>query len=418
MSKKPAPSPDAADDSFEQAIAAQATQAPAPAPAPAAIRELSAPEAFFAAIRESKPNQTALAKQAKSDPALARHVDSKGFNALTLALLVKKPELAKVLIEVGSELNCSSQGMGWNPLVVACAAAPGEDQIARLLLEKGANPSSKTHDGLYALTSACTYGNLALAHLLLDKGALAHPPDAGWLPIVAAAGASEALLSLIIERGGDPKGTLSAANGYGPLHHAARSGNLAGARMLIDKGAKIDSPSADGETPLHFAAQREDPAMAKLLLSAGADARLENGRRMTPAEIAATPELGKALEKAAGGKRVASPLAGKKAKAAGILAAAKKATKKTPAKKIPAKKTAKAMGALAAKAAKEIAAPAAARKSASATASAAKTGNPPPPATKPAPKSATPAKKAAGKPKPAPAKKAPAKTVKKGPGSR
>lgn len=357
MSKKnaprPAPTPET-DPSFEKAIASQTGPSLSSRSAAAPLCETSVHEVFFAAIRESKPNQTALAKQVHADPTLALHVDAKGFNALTLALLVKKPELAKVLIESGSDLNCSSQGMGWTPLVVACAASQGDDQLALLLIDKGANPASKTHDGLYALTAACTCGNLPLARLLLDKGAPADPSDAGWLPIVAAAGSSEALLTLLIDRGADPKRTLSSVNGYGPLHHAARSGNLACARILLDKKIKIDSVNADGDTPLHFAAQREDPAMVKFLLSAGSDARLENARKKTPGDVAATPELSKILEKAAAGKRIPSPLAGKKIKATDTEPTAQKTIKKTTAKTMPAQKISKAMGTLAAQAARKI----------------------------------------------------------------
>lgn len=379
MSKKPLPpkkNPKDQEDEFDQAIRSAAISVPTPSPAPAPARQLSSEESFFAAIRDSAPNQTVLAKQAAANPTLAAHVDSGGFNALTLAMLSRKTELAKVLVALGSDLHCTSKAMGWNPFVLACGYALGEDHLALSMLDKGANSSAKTHDGLYALTAACTYGNEPLARLLLDSGASAHPSDVGWPPVVAASGSSASLVRLLVERGADVNKPIGLKNGYTALHHAAKSGRLDVVQYLLELGAPLNPMSAEGETPLHYAAQREDPALAKLLLNKGADATLESVRRKTPGDMAGSPAVAKLLEKASGGKRTPNPMAGKKPKATDDSAPARKtSTKKTdtlakepdlaldPSKLAKKPVSKKAMVELARAAAKKIAAKASLKKS-------------------------------------------------------
>lgn len=56
-----------------------------------------------------------------------------------------------------------------------------------------------------------------------------------------------------------------------PLHHAARSGNVDLARLLIAKGANVNTPGPTGFVPLHVASGLNERAMVEYLLSAGAN---------------------------------------------------------------------------------------------------------------------------------------------------
>lgn len=56
----------------------------------------------------------------------------------------------------------------------------------------------------------------------------------------------------------------------GPLHEAAKTGNLRQARALIAQGAAVNAKD-EGRTPLYWAAQEGHLAMVKLLIAHGAD---------------------------------------------------------------------------------------------------------------------------------------------------
>lgn len=61
-----------------------------------------------------------------------------------------------------------------------------------------------------------------------------------------------------------------------PLHSAAASGNLEIAGLLLENGADANARQQSGFTPLHSAAQNGQVEMAKLLLEHGADIQAVN----------------------------------------------------------------------------------------------------------------------------------------------
>lgn len=63
---------------------------------------------------------------------------------------------------------------------------------------------------------------------------------------------------------------------------AARDGDLAGVRALIDSGAAVDAAASDGSTALLWAAYQSDPEMVATLLAAGADPDAANELGFTP----------------------------------------------------------------------------------------------------------------------------------------
>jgi ankyrin repeat protein len=73
----------------------------------------------------------------------------------------------------------------------------------------------------------------------------------------------------------------------GPLHDAARDGDLEKARALIDEGAGIDAQSDRGETPLILAILEGHADVAELLIANGADVMARNERGLTPLHAAA-----------------------------------------------------------------------------------------------------------------------------------
>ena len=67
-----------------------------------------------------------------------------------------------------------------------------------------------------------------------------------------------------------------------PLVDAARDGDTAAVRSLLDQGARVDVAEGDGTTALHWASYRDDVQTVRLLLDAGADVNATNDLRVTP----------------------------------------------------------------------------------------------------------------------------------------
>lgn len=329
------------DDSFDAAIANHEAEPTASAKPPAAPVVVNPVDQFFNDISARNHDEKKLVKVAQDNPDFVSHINAGGFNALTFALLSKKNALALALIKMGSDVTKCSTNMGWNPLVIAAGNKPGDDQIANILLDKGASANSKTHYGLYALASACTHANLPLVQRLLKMGAEHTPADVGWPPAIAAAGSGNLeLLQLIEKAGADLNRPLAPKNGFTALHHAVRNGKLEICAYLISKKVDINAMNNEGNTPLHLAAERDFAEICKLLITAGAQPSLENVSGKIASELTKDAALVKAISPKDEKARTKHPQSGKK-KSASLADMPDESgkEKKTPAKKAASKKT-------------------------------------------------------------------------------
>jgi ankyrin repeat protein len=93
-----------------------------------------------------------------------------GFSLLHLAAFYGKPETTTFLLEHGAEVDV--RGRGWmtgTPLHSAASARHAD--VARILLEAGADPDARQSGGWTPLLGAAHNGDAELAGLLLDAGA-------------------------------------------------------------------------------------------------------------------------------------------------------------------------------------------------------------------------------------------------------
>jgi quinoprotein dehydrogenase-associated probable ABC transporter substrate-binding protein len=112
-----------------------------------------------------------------------------GFRALPLAIADDNYEAAKALIEAGAKVNEPSGAEGLTPLMVAAAqTAPAEGamflpsstrpiDIAKSLIERGANVNARSTKGVTALMIAATHNNPPMIGLLMESGADASLKD-------------------------------------------------------------------------------------------------------------------------------------------------------------------------------------------------------------------------------------------------
>jgi ankyrin repeat protein len=108
-----------------------------------------------------------------TDPSLANAVARDGYSPLGLASFFKRPGAVKALLDRGAKPSVPSRDQGFTPLHSAVATDAGEAtaEIVRLLLEAGADPNAKSHEGGTPLHSAAFTGHLEIAELLLAYGA-------------------------------------------------------------------------------------------------------------------------------------------------------------------------------------------------------------------------------------------------------
>jgi uncharacterized protein len=91
-----------------------------------------------------------------------------GFTALTGAVSQNHNEVARMLVEKGANVNYSYEG-GFTPLIHAAHA--GNFELVKLLLEKGADPNAKSGEGKTPIAYAREKGHDRVVELLKTHGA-------------------------------------------------------------------------------------------------------------------------------------------------------------------------------------------------------------------------------------------------------
>jgi cytochrome c len=101
--------------------------------------------------------------------------DSFGSAPLYIAVSCEDVDLSLLehLIQKGADINYRNTSDGWTSLHHAISS--GSDDVARLLIEKGANINALTDDGTTPLILAVKTDSVFMAKLLLERGA-----DADW----------------------------------------------------------------------------------------------------------------------------------------------------------------------------------------------------------------------------------------------
>ncbi|MBU1699925.1 MAG: ankyrin repeat domain-containing protein [Candidatus Eisenbacteria bacterium] len=185
-------------------------------------------------------------------------------------------EIARILLDAGADINCGDIDES-TPLGVAALNRHGE--MVAFLLERGADVNWRDHFGGYPLSFAASGGDSAIVRQILDAGSDLNYLTPGGITLLhfAASRGLRDLFDLMIERGIDV--SVAANNGATPLHWAAAGGRVEFAEMLIARGADPSVADTSGNTPLIDACWRGRVEIAKFFLDKGADANVsdENG---------------------------------------------------------------------------------------------------------------------------------------------
>jgi len=186
-------------------------------------------------------------------------------------------EAVKKLLAEGADINEQVEvgGAGtMTPLLAACFYR--YEDMAKLLIAKGADISIKTATGQTPLMFAC-YHSEEIARLLVSKGAEINVKDGtGAFSICISAimdgSVPITLAEFLLSKGAnvDETNTTGPVAGYTSLMIVARNKKPDLVKFLIKNGANVNAKAKDGATPLHMAAKEKDTAMIKLLKDLGA----------------------------------------------------------------------------------------------------------------------------------------------------
>ncbi|KAK8016092.1 NB-ARC and ankyrin domain protein [Apiospora rasikravindrae] len=163
----------------------------------------------------------------------------------------------------------SKDKMGLPPLLYA--ADKGHVDIAKLLIERGADVDAAGSSGWTPLTLALDRGHIDMARLLIERGADVNTTgSSGRTPLTRALDGGHAdVARLLIERGAD----VNSAGSFGrtPLTRASDRGHIDVTRLLIERGADVNAADSSGWTPLIWASNGGHIDVARLLIERGAD---------------------------------------------------------------------------------------------------------------------------------------------------
>jgi len=200
----------------------------------------------------------------------AEPADSAGVSEFFEALQRGREEAAMELYREGADIFRVTVD-GGNALIYAAMGA--NNNLIRLLLEKGVKPDARTRQGRTAIIICCEKGNLEGLQLLLQYGATLTETveeHEGYLIGRGIWGKNPDLISLLIKNGISTE-YQSWENFTTPLTLVTHWGAMELAKTLLNGGANVNAMGKDGDTPLLAAYNRNNQAMIDLLLQHGAD---------------------------------------------------------------------------------------------------------------------------------------------------
>ena len=190
-------------------------------------------------------------------------------------------EVARVLLEHGANLEIRDR-QGWSPL--DCASRWGHVDVIQVLVEHGADVKALRMGDDTALHIASYIGHLAAVRLLLECGADAKAKDSeNETPLHLAS--DEGIARVLIAHGADP----NAQDKYNrtPLSRALEwQGGAEVARVLLENGADPKLRTFEDGNLLHLACEEGHVDGVRLLLQRCFDIHARDDEGRTPFQIA------------------------------------------------------------------------------------------------------------------------------------
>ena len=158
------------------------------------------------------------------------------------------------------------------------AATYGNSEVARILLEAGANCKMLDYQHQNPLHRAAKEGKIKVVEIIMNhldeadiKDVMKQMDDEKSSPLILAVQAgNHKAVRIFMEKGGSAK-YVDQANDKGecPLHSATRSGDKTTVKILHKYGARINRNNLNNETPLYLAAENakeDDDSIVQFLI--------------------------------------------------------------------------------------------------------------------------------------------------------
>ena len=200
-----------------------------------------------------------------------------------------------LIVDHSQDVNARGFDGKETPLHVS--SRQGHVEVARLLLEHGADREVRDKNDWSSLERALNKGPVELVNVLLDYGADANARDGkSRTPLYWASdwGKPEVVRALI-EHGADLKARCK--NNKTPLHRTTEEGV---ARLLLEHGADANATYIKNRTPLHRVSKLGYVGAARVLLEHGVDANARDWTNATPLHLASGTKYGFAVERCLG----------------------------------------------------------------------------------------------------------------------
>jgi len=152
---------------------------------------------------------------------------------------------------------------GWSPLMIS--TFNGNEEIARLLIDSGADIHIKDKSGYSPIHWAAFNGYTDIVKLLITKHADVNAQsDHGWTALLQAATRGHLTTCGALIAGG-ANVNLTSNDGWAPLHKACANGHLDTVKLLLSAKADRNAKHQDGATPLMLAQRAKHQAIIDLL---------------------------------------------------------------------------------------------------------------------------------------------------------
>lgn len=215
--------------------------------------------AVFSVIQRG--DTVSLERLIAEDPELVRATNSAGVSALLWAVYMRQPNLARLLVDHGAEVD-----------LFAAAALGDADRLRAMTAAQPDLIASFSPDGWTALALSAHFNQVEATQALLDLGAdlqARSRNENGNTPLHAAlAGQSADTASLLLREGADVN--AADARGWTPLHQAAASGRLDLVQLVLTYRPFVDPENHDGATPIACAQAGGHQEIVELLRPHGA----------------------------------------------------------------------------------------------------------------------------------------------------
>lgn len=209
-------------------------------------------------------------------------------------------EILQELIQFGVDVNLSTEGYYWTPLMLAAGndtkdnneyaeetiSETKRNQTVQLLLNNGAIYNSYGKSRVSPLFLACRCGHTSTVKLLLCYGAdfnLCAENGASPL-LMACEGGHDKSVQILLSIGANVN--LCTKNGVSPLLQASDNGYASIVKHLLSYGADVNLCAKNGVSPLYLACKNGHDLTVHLLLSNGADINACDENVVSPLVVA------------------------------------------------------------------------------------------------------------------------------------